>query len=326
MPTLRPSLVVVDPACRRCRRGGSAKRAGVDAVVELVVRRWRVGRRRAAGATRRLPSGAGSGGGVRGCRRVRWRTARRTGRRGRRLAAGVGRRRARAASGCASARSTMSCSAGVDSIPASSTTTVAPAGSRYVGSGGRSVRCHSWSSLATVSVGHPCLAFEDTGGLGRRCDTEHDSAVAVRGRRRRRRASVSCPRRPGRPRASSRSSPATDAAAAACIGSRPPVRTVVRRCRVVELGERSPRRATASSWARIASVVKCAAVGSIRTDRPSEARRETGVSGSRSTRPAVIWSVARSSQSAQSTPATAGDRSLQVAQRLQHVGAAPRRA
>ena len=39
-------------------------------------------------------------------RRGRWRTARRTGRHGRRLAAGDGRRRGRAATGCASARVT----------------------------------------------------------------------------------------------------------------------------------------------------------------------------------------------------------------------------
>ena len=45
--------------------------------------------------------------------------------------------------------------AGVDSIPASSTISVAPAGSWYSGSGGRSVRCHSWSSLATVSARMP---------------------------------------------------------------------------------------------------------------------------------------------------------------------------
>ena len=40
-------------------------------------------------------------------------------------------------------------------MPASSTISVAPAGSRNSGSGGRSVRCHSWSSLATVSAGMP---------------------------------------------------------------------------------------------------------------------------------------------------------------------------
>ena len=39
----------------------------------------------------------------------------------------------------------------MESIPASSTMTVAPGPSRYSSSGGRSVRCHSWSSLATVS-------------------------------------------------------------------------------------------------------------------------------------------------------------------------------
>ncbi len=40
----------------------------------------------------------------------------------------------------------------------------------------------------------------------------------------------------------------------------------------------------------------------VRTDRPSDPRRDMGVSGSRSTRPVVTWSVARSSQAAQSTP------------------------
>ncbi len=52
------------------------------------------------------------------------------------------------------------------------------AGAGSWATGGRSVRCHSWSSLAIVSARHPGLAFEHTGGLGRRRDAEHIALVS----------------------------------------------------------------------------------------------------------------------------------------------------
>ena len=47
------------------------------------------------------------------------------------------------------------------------------------GSGGRSVRCHSWSSLATVSAADAGVALERAGRLRRRRDGEHDTPVSV---------------------------------------------------------------------------------------------------------------------------------------------------
>ncbi len=170
------------------------------------------------------------------------------------------------------------------------------------GRAGRSSRRHSWSSLATVSVGirvsasrtRAALAVGATPNAGRPWRSRSSTAAA----------SIRVLPAPAGPTTTvSRSWPATDAAAAACIGSRPPLRTVADGDGA-STWARAAQERTASSWTRMLSVVKCAAVGSMRTDRPSEARRDTGVSGSRSIKSAVIRSVACSSHAAQSTPDT----------------------
>ena len=75
---------------------------------------------------------------------------------------------------------------GVDSIPASSTISVAPGGSWYSGCGGRSVRWCSWSSLATVSARMPVSRSTVRAALavGATANTTRPFAGAGRGRRR----------------------------------------------------------------------------------------------------------------------------------------------
>ena len=171
-----PGVVVVDPG-----RGEPVEvvveGAGDDAAVGLVG----VERLRVAGSELQGCGGfPGVGEAVqasRAVRRGRWRTARRTGHRGRRPAAVVGRRRGPVASRFRSASVTTWWRAGVDSMPASSTISVVPAGSWYSGSGGRSVRWCSWRSLATVSAGDAGVALDGSGRLGGRRHREHDTAV-----------------------------------------------------------------------------------------------------------------------------------------------------
>ena len=82
----------------------------------------------------------------------------------------------------------------------------------------------------------------------------------------------------------------------------------------------------ASSWARTGSDVNRGAVGSIHTDRPSEPRRVASPGGSRSTSWATTWSVARSSVRGPAVSRLLRHGTLQVADRLQHIGPGPRRA
>ena len=100
-------------------------------------------------------------------------------RHGRHPAAVAGRRQGRFANALRSARLTSWWRAGVDSIPASSTMSVAPAGSWNSARGGRSVRCHSWSSLATVSDRIPVSRSRVRAALAVGATPEHVAAVVV---------------------------------------------------------------------------------------------------------------------------------------------------
>ena len=173
-----------------------------------------------------------------------------------------------------SARSTSRCREAVPIMPASSTITVVPAGSRYRSSGRRSVRVHSWSSLATVSVGNAGLAFQDTGRLGGRGDAEHGPVPAGAGRRRRARSMVVLPAPAGSDHdhepvgagdRARRRRPATRPARPTIDGGR--------RGRVVGLGVHGPGQDRAPPRRGSRSLVNCGATGSSHTDRPSEARR-----------------------------------------------------
>ena len=121
----------------------------------------------------------------------------------------------------ASARSTSWWREGVPSMPASSTITVVPAGSRYA--------VERWPVGAVPLVeqlgdgvgGHAGLAFQDAGRLGRRGDTEHRPVPRRPGRRRRARSMVVLPAPAGPTTTTSRSVPATAAAASACNTSSP---------------------------------------------------------------------------------------------------------
>ena len=119
--------------------------------------------------------------------------------------------------------------------------------------------------------------------------------------------------------------PATAAAASACSGSSPRASTVVdgaggSACAAIA------QVMIASSWARTCSDVRLAAVGSIHTERPSDARRAPCPGGSRSTSPAEQPVGGSFEDLGPPLSGSLGHRWLGVADRLQHVGSAPRRA
>ncbi len=193
-------------------------------------------------------------------------------------------------------------------MPASSTMTVVPAASRYSSSGSRSVRLHSWSSLATVSVFTP-VSRSSTWALLAVGATPNTARSQLLTSSTARSNVVVLPVPAGPTTTTRRSDPATAAAASACRTSRPARATV-------DDGAGSSawaciaQASTCSSSARIASLVKCGATGSTHTERPSDDRRVEPVSGgSRSTQRSITRSAARSraaarSCSAASMPAT----------------------
>ncbi len=157
-------------------------------------------------------------------------------------------------------------------MPASSTTTVVPAGSWNSGRGGRSGRCHSWSSLATVSGRIAGLALEHASRFRRRRHPEHGPTVGVEvgdG---------------GGEHAGLAGAGRADDEDEAVVSRRrrlppPPASRRARRRSTVVDG------AGGSVWASIAQVMMCSssastasevkrgAVGSIHSERPSDARR-----------------------------------------------------
>ena len=233
-------------------------------------------------------------------RRGRWRTARRTGRRGRRPAAGAGHRPGRAATGCRSARVDELVEGGGGQHPGlvdDQRRARPAAGTRAAVAG----RCVATRGAAWRPCRRGCRCRARRSGPPWRSApprTRHD-----RGRARSSAAAVSMrvlPAPAGPTTSTSRSSPATAAAASACNGSRPSRSTVVDGAGGSAWAAIAHVR-IASSWARTGSDVNRGAVGSIHTDRPSEPRRvrvagrvEVDAAGRRRGRwPAPAWPPSR---------------------------------
>ena len=208
-------------------------------------------------------------------------------------------------------------------MPASSTTTVVPGRSWNSGSGGRSGRCHSWSSLATVSERIPvsrsstraAFAVGATPNTARPCSCRSATAAA---------SMRVLPAPAGPTTRTRRSSPATEAAASACSTSSPSPFTVV-------------DGAGGSVWASIAQVMMCSssastasevkrgAVGSIHSERPSDARRVVVVGWVEidTVFEHPVGGALDGVEPAASRHLRHG--TLHVTDRLQHVGPTPRR-
>ena len=250
--------------------------------------------------------------------------ARRTSRRGRRLAVGGGRRPAPAAS--VDGRRVRSGGAG-RRWPASRPRRRPVCTRRRGATVGRgpSGRDHSWSSLATVSAGMPvsrsrtraALAVGATPNTSRPCPARSVTAA---------RSIVVLPAPAGPTTTTNRSQPATAAAASACSTSSPSRVTVVEGCGSASLGVEHP----GQDRFLLGDHRGAGDLGGDRFDpHRSPIRRHAdapcALAGSRSTQASSTRSTARSTTCAHRCPDTPGCGTQPIGDRPQHVEAMPHR-